>query len=111
MFDICSHYQLLVHLVKEWSDTISDWNELGQDVYYICAQVPAVSEVPSMVFVIGDGKNYSGFINKALSSGQKYQIYSRGLTVIWKVYLTEFSIENNFKRLVHEQNKNLQKAD
>ena len=96
MSDICSHYQLLVHLVKKWSDAISDWDELGQDVYYICAQVPAVSEVPSMVFVIGDGKNYSGFINKALSSGQRYKIYSRGLTVNSKVCFTELSIGNNF---------------
>ena len=75
--------------MKEWSDTVSDWNELAQDFYYICAQVPTVSEDPSMVFVIGDGKNYSGFINKALLSGQKYKIYSRGLTFNSKVCLIE----------------------
>ena len=72
--------------MKEWSDTVSNLNELGQDIsYYICAQVPAVSGDPSMVLVIGDGKNYSGYINKELSSGQKYKIYSRALTVNSKV--------------------------
>ena len=73
-----SYYQVLVHKVNDWGDTVSDWKTLGSDVY-IAAQILADSVNPSMVFVVGDGKPYNGYKNKQLSDGQKYKIYSRGL--------------------------------
>jgi len=69
----------LVHRVEKWTDSISDWNDVGPD-FYITAQIPAATVNPSKVFVVGDGKRYYGYENKKLLSGQKYMIYSRGLT-------------------------------
>ena len=81
-----SHYQVLVHRVKEWTEEISDWSNFGPD-FFISAQIPAASVNPSMVFVVGDGKTYDSYINKKLLSGQKYNIYSRALTTMpSKVY-------------------------
>ena len=82
---LCSYYQLLVHRVKDWSDTISDWKNFGPD-FYITAQIPAATVNPSKVFVVGDGKSYYGYDNKRLLSGQKYMIHARGLSPMTKVY-------------------------
>ena len=76
--DTDSDYQVLVHQVNDWTDEVSDWNTLGTDVY-IAAQIPANSMNPSIVFVVGDAKTYDGYENKQLSTGQKYEIYARGL--------------------------------
>ena len=73
-----------MHLVKESTDTVTDWTKLGTDLY-IAAQIPAHNVNPSLVFTLGDGKEYGGFVNKELSSGQKYNIYSRALTIKSKV--------------------------
>ena len=70
--------------MKDWSDTISDWKNFGPD-FYITAQIPADSVNPSKAFVVGDGKTYSGYINKKLSSGQKYMIYARGMSTTTRV--------------------------
>jgi len=79
-----SYYQLLVHRVKDWSDTISAWKNFGPD-FYITAQIPAATVNPSKVFVVGDGKRYYGYHNKKLLSGQKYTIHARGLSTMMKM--------------------------
>ena len=81
-----SYYQILVHGVQDFSDTVSDWKNFGPDVY-ISAQIPASEVKTKMIFVLGDGKDKGGYNNKELSSGQKYNIYSRALTAVTsKVY-------------------------
>ena len=87
-----SHYQVLVHRVKDWTDTISDWSNLGPD-FYISAQIPASAVNPSMTFVLGDGEDIGGFTNKKLSRGQKYKIYSRAITDKSKVYKQRFNYQ------------------
>ena len=76
-----SHYQVLVHRVKEWTDEVTDWSNFGS-AFYISAQFPEGPVNPSMVFVVGDGKTYDSYTNKKLLSGQKYKIYFRALTYI-----------------------------
>lgn len=80
VFSVFSHYQVLVHLVKESSDNVTDWTRLGTDLY-IAAQIPSHNLNSPLVFVLGDGKEYGGFVNKELSGGKKYNIYSRALTI------------------------------
>lgn len=76
----------MVHGVQDWNDTVSDWNEFGSNLY-ISAQIPASDVKSKMIFILGDGEKIGGYDNKKLSSGQKYKIYSRGLTdVKSKVY-------------------------
>ncbi|XP_015755647.1 PREDICTED: receptor-type tyrosine-protein phosphatase delta-like [Acropora digitifera] len=74
-----SYYQIVVHQVQDWTDTVSDWNDFGPDVY-ISAQIPAADVKTEMIFALGDGEDKGGYINKELSRGQKYKIYSRALT-------------------------------
>ena len=74
-----------MHLVEESTDTVSDWTKLGSDLY-IAAQIPSGDVNPSLVFAVGDGKEYGGFVNKKPSSGQKYNVYSRALTFKSKVW-------------------------
>ena len=76
-----------MHVVKESTDTVTDWTKLGSDLY-IAARIPFGDVNSSLVFALGDGKEYGGFVNKELSSGQKYNIYSRALTVKSKVWYT-----------------------
>ncbi|XP_015759655.1 PREDICTED: uncharacterized protein LOC107338918 [Acropora digitifera] len=76
-----SYYQILVHKVQDFTDTVSDWTNFGPDVY-ISAQIPASEVKTKMIFVLGDGKDKGGYNNKELSSGQKYNIYSRALTTV-----------------------------
>ena len=76
-----------MHRVQDWTDTVSDWKNFGSN-FYISAQIPASEVKTEMIFVLGDGKDKSGYNNKELSSGQKYKIYSRALTeVTSKVYI------------------------
>ena len=82
-----SSYQILVHGVQDFSDTVSDWKNFGSN-FYISAQIPASEVKTKMIFVLGDGKDKGGYNNKELSSGQKYNIYSRALTTVTsKVYI------------------------
>ena len=75
-----------MHQVQDWSDNVSDWKNFGSN-FYISAQIPAREVKTEMTFVLGDGKNKGGYNNKELSSGQKYNIYSRALTAVTsKVY-------------------------
>ncbi|XP_015757056.1 PREDICTED: uncharacterized protein LOC107336496 isoform X2 [Acropora digitifera] len=76
-----SYYQILVHRVQDWSDTVSDWKDFGSN-FYISAQIPASDVKTKMMFSLGDGENKGGYNNKELSSGQKYKIYSRALTEV-----------------------------
>ena len=76
-----SYYQILVHRVQDWADTVTDWNDFGSN-FYISAQVPASDVKTKMMFLLGDGENKGGYKNKELSSGQKYKIYSRALTEV-----------------------------
>ncbi|XP_074611759.1 receptor-type tyrosine-protein phosphatase S-like isoform X4 [Acropora palmata] len=76
-----SYYQILVHRVQDFSDTVSDWTNFGPDIY-ISAQIPASEVKTKLIFVLGDGKDKGGYNNKELSSGQKYNIYSRALTTV-----------------------------
>ena len=86
-----SYYQILVHQVQDWNDTVTDWNDFGSN-FYISAQIPASDVKTKMMFLLGDGENKGGYKNKELSSRQKYKIYSRALTeVTSKVDI--FSIE------------------
>ena len=72
--------------VQDFSDRVSDWKNFGPN-FYISAQIPAREVKTEMTFVLGDGKNKGGYNNKELSSGQKYNIYSRALTAVTsKVY-------------------------
>ena len=68
-----------MHQVQDWTDTVSDWIDFGPDVY-ISAQIPAADVKTEMTFALGDGEDKGGYINKELSRGQKYKIYSRALT-------------------------------
>ena len=70
-----------MHRVQDFSDTVSDWTNFGPDIY-ISAQIPASEVKTKMIFVLGDGKDKGGYNNKELSSGQKYNIYSRALTTV-----------------------------
>ena len=80
-----------MHGVQDFSDTVSDWKNFGSN-FYISAQIPASEVKTKMIFVLGDGKDKGGYNNKELSSGQKYNIYSRALTAVTsKVYF--FSME------------------
>ena len=79
LFHSSSYYQILVHRVQDWTDTVSDWNDFGSN-FYISAQIPASEVKTKMMFLLGDGENKGGYKNKELSSGQKYKIYSRALT-------------------------------
>ncbi|XP_067027637.1 uncharacterized protein [Acropora muricata] len=74
-----SFYQILVHRVQDWTDTVSDWNDFGSN-FYISAQISASDVKTKMIFLLGDGENKDDYNNKELSSGQKYKIYSRALT-------------------------------
>ncbi|XP_015752901.1 PREDICTED: Down syndrome cell adhesion molecule homolog isoform X1 [Acropora digitifera] len=76
-----SYYQILVHRVQDWTDTVTDWNDLGSN-FYISAQIPASDVKTKMMFLLGDGENKGGYKNKELASGQKYKIYSRALTEV-----------------------------
>ena len=76
-----SYYQILVHRVQVWNDTVIDWKNFGSD-FYISAQIPASDVKTKMMFLLGDGENKGGYNNKELSSGQKYKIYSRALTEV-----------------------------
>ena len=76
-----SYYQILVHRVQVWNDTVTDWNDFGSN-FYISAQIPASDGKTKMMFLLGDGENKGGYNNKELSSGQKYKIYSRALTEV-----------------------------
>ncbi|XP_015753443.1 PREDICTED: receptor-type tyrosine-protein phosphatase mu-like [Acropora digitifera] len=76
-----SYYQILVHGVQDFTDTVSDWKNFGSN-FYISAQIPASEVKAKMRFVLGDGKDKGGYNNKELSSGQKYNIYSRALTTV-----------------------------
>ncbi|XP_044164304.1 uncharacterized protein LOC114948378 [Acropora millepora] len=76
-----SYYQILVHRVQDWTDTVTDWNDFGSN-FYISAQIPASDVKTKMMFLLGDGENKGGYKNKELSSGQKYKIYSRALTEV-----------------------------
>ena len=99
-----SYYQVLVHKANDWTDEVSDWETLTSDVY-IAAQIRADSVDASMVFVVGDGKNYNGYDNKQLSDGQKYKIYSRGLggraTKVGRLTLVVSSIGGQFGQYCH----------
>ena len=75
----------MVHLVKEWTDSVCDWRNLGTDLY-VAAQIPSGEVKTRLNFLLGDGKEYGGFVNKELSGGQKYNIYSRGLSMKSKVW-------------------------
>ncbi|XP_015759656.1 PREDICTED: receptor-type tyrosine-protein phosphatase F-like, partial [Acropora digitifera] len=72
-------YQILVHRVQDWTDTVTDWNDFGSN-FYISAQIFASDVKTKMIFLLGDGENKGGYNNKELSSVQKYKIYSRALT-------------------------------
>ncbi|XP_074611775.1 uncharacterized protein LOC141866211 isoform X2 [Acropora palmata] len=76
-----SYYQILVQGVQDFTDTVSDWKNFGPN-FYISAQIPASEVKIKMIFVLGDGENKGGYKNKELSSGQKYNIYSRALTEV-----------------------------
>jgi len=76
-----SYYQILVHRIQDWTDTVSDWNDFGSN-FYICAQIPARDVKTKTIFLLGDEKNKGGCNNKELSSDQKYKIYSRALTQV-----------------------------
>ena len=76
-----SYYQILVHRVQDWTDTVSDWNDFGSN-FYISAQIPASDVKTKMIFLLGSGESKGGYNNKGLSSGQKYKIYSRALTQV-----------------------------
>ena len=67
--------------VQDFTDTVSDWKNFGPN-FYISAQIPATEVKTKMIFVLGDGENKGGYKNKELSSGQKYNIYSRALTEV-----------------------------
>ena len=69
----------MVHQVQDWTDAVSDWDDFGPDVY-ISAQIPAADVKTEMIFALGDGEDKGGYINKELSRGKKYKIYSRALT-------------------------------
>ena len=87
LFYSFSYYQILVHRIQDWTDTVSDWNDFGSN-FYICAQIPAKDVKTKSIFLLGDEKNKGGYNNKELSSDQKYKIYSRALTqVTSKVYI------------------------
>ena len=87
LFHYFSFYQILVHRVQDFTDTVSDWKNFGSNVY-ISAQISASEVKTKMTFVLGDGKDEGGYNNKELSSGQKYNVYSRALTeVASKVYI------------------------
>ena len=81
MFYSFSYYQILVHRVRDWTDTVTDWNNFGSN-FYISAQIPASDVKTKMMFLLGDGENKGGYNNKELSNGQKYKIYSRALTEV-----------------------------
>ena len=81
LFYSFSYYQILVHRIQDWTDTVSDWNDFGSN-FYICAQIPASDVKIEMIFLLGDGGNKGGYNNTKLSSGQKYKIYSRALTEV-----------------------------
>ena len=77
----------MVHGVQDWTDTVSDWNDFGSNLY-ISAQIPGSDVKSKMTFILGDGEKIGGYDNKELSSGQKYKIYCRGLTEVpSKVYM------------------------
>ena len=76
-----SYYQILVHRVQNWNDTVTDWHDFGFN-FYISAQIPASDVKTKMMFILGDGENKGGYKNKELSSRQKYKIYSRALTEV-----------------------------
>ena len=91
LFYYFSYYQILVHRVQDWNDTVTDWKDFGSN-FYISAQIPASDVKTKMMFLLGDGENKGGYNNKELSSGLKYKIYARALTeVTSKVDI--FSIE------------------
>ena len=76
-----------MHRVQNFTDTVSDWKNFGLN-FYISAQIPAREVKTKMIFVLGDAKDKGGYYNKELSSGQKYNIYSRALTTVTsKVYI------------------------
>ena len=81
LFHSSSYYQILVHRVQDWTDTVSDWNAFASN-FYISAQIPASDVKTKMMFLLGDGENKGGYNNKELSIGQKYKIYSRALTQV-----------------------------
>ena len=81
LFYSFSFYQILVHRVQGWTDTVSDWNDLGPNLY-ISAQIASSHVKSKMTFILGDGEKIGGYDNKELSSGQKYKIYSRALTEV-----------------------------
>ena len=68
-----------MHQVRDWTDTVSDWNDFGSN-FYISAQIRASVVKTKMIFLLGDGENKGPYKNKELSRGQKYKIYSRALT-------------------------------
>ena len=71
----------MVHGVQDWNDTVSDWTDFGSNLY-ISAQINSSDVKSKMTFILGDGEKIGGYDNKELSSGQKYKIYSRGLTEV-----------------------------
>ena len=81
VFNSVSYYQILVHRVQNWTDTVTDWHDFGSN-FYISAQIPASDVKTKMMFLLGDGENKGGYKNKELSSRQKYKIYSRALTEV-----------------------------
>ena len=68
-----------MHRVQDWTDTVSDWNDLGSN-FYISGQIPARDVKNKTTFLLGDGEVKGGYNNKELSRGQKYNIYSRALS-------------------------------
>ena len=98
LFHYFSYYQILVHRVQDWTDTVSDWNDFGFN-FYISAQLPASDVKIKMIFLLGSGESKGGYNNKELSRGQKYKIYSRALTeVTSKVYILSTEWLRELKR-------------
>lgn len=89
-----SHYQVIVHLVKDWTDQIPekyktllkgyDKSQDQNQNFYIAAELPSSSIHPSLSFIIGDAKSYGPYENVGLLKTKKYKIYIRAVTTFPK---------------------------
>lgn len=101
-FHSTSHYQVIVHLVKDWTDQIPekyrtllkgyDKSQDQNQNFYIAAELPSSSIHPSLSFIIGDARSYGPYENVALLKTKKYKIYIRAVTTFPKVKICKLQL-------------------
>ena len=101
-FHSTSHYQVIVLLVKDWTDQIPEkYKTLLRDYdksqdqnqnFYIAAELPSSLIHPSLSFIIGDAKSYGPYENAALVKTKKYKIYIRAVTTFPKVKICKLQL-------------------